>query len=54
MIFKLFVGLFVLATFLYYVVCLLEVFGLIKWTPKKMNIEFPQFLIPFYYFIKKK
>lgn len=53
MIYKTFIGLFILATLLYYIVCLLEVFKVIKWTSKKTTIKFPEFLIPFYYFIKK-
>ena len=47
------IGLVTLATLLYYIACLLEIFKLIKWTSKKVTIKFPQFLIPFYYFIKK-
>lgn len=53
MIYKLIIGAFTLATFLYYIACLLEIFGLIKWTRAGMSIKFPEFLIPFYYFIKK-
>lgn len=53
MIWRTFIGLFTLATVLYYVVCLLEIFKLIKWTSPQTTIKFPEFLIPFFYFIKK-
>lgn len=44
---------FVIVTLLYYIVCLLEIFRVIKWTPKGTIIQFPEFLIPLYYFFKK-
>ena len=53
MIFKIFIGALVLACFLYYVVCLLELFGLIKFTSEDEEISFPKMLVPFYYFFKK-
>lgn len=53
MIWRTIIGAVTLGTVLYYVVCLLEVFKIIKWTPPHIDIKFPQFLIPFYYFIKK-
>jgi hypothetical protein len=52
--FKLFTILLVIAAMLYYIVCLLEIFRVIKFTPAHMSIESPKFLIPFYYFFKKK
>lgn len=53
-IFEIFTGLFVLAALVYYIVCILEIIGLIKFTPAHMSVEAPKFLIPFYYFIKQK
>lgn len=53
MIFKIFIGALVFACFLYYVVCILELLGLIKFTPEDQEISFPKMLIPFYYFFKK-
>lgn len=53
MIWRTIIGIFTLATVLYYVVCLLEIFKLIKWTSPHITIKFPEFLIPFFYFIKK-
>ena len=52
-IFKLFSILLVIAALLYYVVCVLEILKIIKFTPAHMSIESPKFLIPFYYFFKK-
>lgn len=53
MIFKIFIVALVFACFLYYVACILELFGLIKFTSEKQEISFPKLLIPFYYFFKK-
>ena len=36
----------------YYVTCMLQMFGIIKFTKKNTEIEFPKCLIPFYYFFK--
>ena len=54
MIFKIFIGLLVLAAFIYYIFCFLEVFGFIKFTPKDVDMTFPKALIPFYYLFKKE
>ena len=54
MIFKVFIGLVVLACLIYYFFCFLEVFGLIKFTGPKTEITFPKALIPFYYIAKKE
>lgn len=54
MIFKIFILLLVLACLIYYVFCFLEVFGLVKFTPKNIEITFPKALIPFYYLFKKE
>ena len=53
MIFEFIIGLLVLACLLYYLTCLGEIFGLIKWTDENTVIEFPKWLIPFYYLVKK-
>ena len=53
MIFKIFICALVFTCFLYYVACILELFGLIKFTSEKQEIRFPKLLIPFYYFFKK-
>ena len=53
MFFKMLIGAIIFACALYYLVCFLEIFGVIKWTPKHISIRFPKMLIPFYYFSKK-
>ena len=53
MIYTLIIGLFVLATFLYYAFCFLEIFGVIKFTDDYTSVDFPKMLIPFYYLFKK-
>lgn len=37
---------------LYYLLCALEVFGIIKWTNKYQTIDPIKALIPFYYLLK--
>ena len=53
MIYKVIIGLFLIATVLYYIFCFLEIFEVIKFTGKNTTIKFPQMLIPFYYILKK-
>ena len=54
MIFRVFIGLVVIACLIYYLFCFLEVFGLIKFTGPKTEITFPKALIPFFYIIRKE
>ena len=54
MIFKIFIGLFLLALVLYYFFCFIELIGLVKWTPKHMTMESPKWLLPFYYLFASK
>lgn len=54
MIFKIFIGLLVLAALIYYIFCFLEIFGLIKFTSKDTEMTFPKAFIPFYYIIRKE
>ena len=49
MIFKLIIGILLLATVLYYIFCFLEIFGVIKFTKKETNIKIGKMLIPFFY-----
>lgn len=37
---------------LYIFLCCLEMWGIIKFTNKKVSITFPKMMIPFYYFFK--
>lgn len=53
MIYKLIIGLLVLATLIYYIFCFLEIFEVIKFTEKNTKVEMPQMFIPFYYLFKK-
>ena len=53
MIYKLVIGLLLLATILYYFFCFMEIFGAIKFTDKNTTIKIPQMFIPFYYLLKK-
>ena len=53
MIYRLIIGLLVLATLIYYVFCFLEIFGLVKFTGKNTTVKIPQMFIPFYYIFKK-
>lgn len=49
MIYKVVIGLLLLATVLYYVFCFLEIFGVVKFTGKDTTIKLPQMFIPFFY-----
>ena len=51
MIFKLIIGLLVLAALIYYLFCFLQIFGAIRFTRNEVKI--PQMFIPFYYLLKK-
>jgi len=53
MIWKLFIGLLVLATLIYYIFCFLEIFELIKFTDKDTKMSPYLALIPLYYLFKK-
>lgn len=50
---RLFVGLLVLAALIYYIFCFLEIFGIIKFTGKNTEMTPGKALIPFYYLFKK-
>ena len=52
MIFKITIGLFVLALALYYGVCFLQIFEVSQFTEHKVSI--PKMFIPFYYLLKKE
>ena len=51
MIYKLVIGLLLLATVLYYIFCFLEIFEVVKFTDKNTTIKIPQMFIPFYYLL---
>lgn len=51
-IFRIVIGLLVLACLLYYIACFLEIFGVIKFTKEGTEMKFGKMLIPFYYLIK--
>lgn len=51
MIYRLIIGLLLLATAIYYIFCFLEIFGVIKFTDKNTTVRIPQMFIPFYYLI---
>ena len=51
MIFKLIIGVVIIATIIYYLFCFLEIFGLVKFTEKNVTIKIPQMFIPFYYLL---
>lgn len=51
MIYKLAIGLLLLATVLYYIFCFLEIFEVVKFTDKNTTIKIPQMFIPFYYLL---
>ena len=51
MIFKLIVGIVIIATVTYYLFCFLEIFGLVKFTEKNVTVKIPQMFIPFYYLL---
>ena len=49
MIFKLIIGVVIIATIIYYLFCFLEIFSLVKFTEKNVTVKIPQMFIPFYY-----
>ena len=51
MIYKVIIGLLLIATVLYYIFCFLEIFGVVKFTDKNTTVKVPQMFIPFYYLI---
>ena len=56
MIFKLIIGVVIIATITYYLFCFLEIFGLVKFTEKNVTdknttVKIPQMFIPFYYLL---
>ena len=51
MIFKLIIGVVIVATIIYYLFCFLEIFGLVKFTEKNVTVKIPQMFIPFYYLL---
>jgi len=51
MIYKLIIGLVLIATIIYYFFCFLEIFGLVKFTDKNVTVKIPQMFIPFYYLL---
>jgi len=51
MIYKIIIGLLLVATVLYYIFCFLEIFGLVKFTDKNTTVKIPQMFIPFYYLL---
>ena len=51
MIYKLIIGLVLIATIIYYFFCFLEIFGVIKFTDKNTTVKIPQMFIPFYYLL---
>ena len=51
MIFKLIIGIVIIATVTYYLFCFLEIFGLVKFTEKNVTVKIPQMFIPFYYIL---
>ena len=53
LIFRFTVIVLLIALFLYYLFCFLEVFGIVKFTTKDTEIKFPKAFIPFYYIFKK-
>ena len=51
MIYKLIIGIVLIATIIYYLFCFLEIFGLVKFTEKNVTVKIPQMFIPFYYLL---
>ena len=51
MIFKLIIGVVIIATIIYYLFCFLEIFSLVKFTEKNVTVKIPQMFIPFYYLL---
>ena len=52
MIYKIAIGLLLLATVLYYFFCFLQIFGVVRFT--KNEVKIPQMFIPLYYLLKKE
>ncbi len=53
MIYRVVIGLLVLATLIYYIFCFLEIYEVLKFTDKNTTVKVPQMFIPFYYLIHK-
>jgi hypothetical protein len=52
MIYKIAIGLLLLATVLYYFFCFLQIFNVVRFT--KNEVKIPQMFIPLYYLLKKE
>jgi len=52
MIYKIAIGLLLLATVLYYIFCFLQIFDVVRFT--KNEVKIPQMFIPLYYLLKKE
>ena len=52
MIYRVIIGLLLIATVLYYIFCFLQIFGLVSFT--KNEVKIPKMFIPFYYLLKKE
>lgn len=52
MIYRIIIGLLLLATVLYYLFCFLQIFGVARFT--KNEVKVPTMFIPFYYLLKKE
>ena len=52
MIYKVIIGLLLIATVLYYIFCFLQIFGVSRFT--KNEVKIPQMFIPLYYLLKKE
>lgn len=52
MIYRVIIGLLVLATVLYYIFCFLQIFDVICFTKNEVSV--PKMFIPFYYLLKKE
>lgn len=53
MIYRIFIGLVLLCTLIYYLFCFLQIFEIIRFTDDDVEVEIPQMFIPFYYLLKK-
>ena len=49
---RIFGGVFGVVYVVYIFLCCLEMWGIIKFTKKGVNISFPKMMTPFYYFFK--
>ena len=52
MIYKVIIGLLLIATVLYYIFCFLQIFRVVRFTKNEVSI--PKMFIPFYYLLKKE